>query len=101
MITEPGVVKYIFFRMALKYKKTPLRFDLVYFFTNLGSDNALSLILNVEQYEYTRGSQNDIGVKVTVFVIQSRITFSLFLSLLHQEKNQNVLFLFDFPDTPS
>ena len=29
-----------------------------------GSSMGLSLILNVEQYEYMRGPQNDAGVKV-------------------------------------
>ena len=29
-----------------------------------GSGSALSLILNVEQYEYMRGPQNDAGIKV-------------------------------------
>ena len=29
-----------------------------------GSGAALSLILNVEQYEYMRGPQNDAGIKV-------------------------------------
>ena len=29
-----------------------------------GSTSGLSLILNVEQYEYMRGPQNDAGVKV-------------------------------------
>ena len=31
-----------------------------------GSTNGLSLILNVEQYEYMRGPQSDAGVKVSI-----------------------------------
>ena len=31
----------------------------------LGSKNGLSLILNVEQYEYMKGPQTDAGVKVS------------------------------------
>ena len=33
-----------------------------------GSSSGLSLILNVEQYEYMRGPQNDAGVKVIIFL---------------------------------
>ena len=32
--------------------------------TYVGSTTGLGLILNVEQYEYMRGPQNDAGVKV-------------------------------------
>ena len=35
----------------------------------LGSSVGLSLILNVEQYEYMRGPQNDAGVKVKYKII--------------------------------
>ena len=31
-----------------------------------GATNGLSLILNVEQYEYMRGPQTDAGVKVSI-----------------------------------
>ena len=34
------------------------------FYLILGSTTGLGLILNVEQYEYMRGPQNDAGVKV-------------------------------------
>ena len=37
---------------------------------NLGLSNGLSLILNVEQYEYMKGPQNDAGVKVSADFIQ-------------------------------
>ena len=30
-----------------------------------GSKSGLSLVLNVEQYEYMRGPQNDAGIKVS------------------------------------
>ena len=43
------------------------------FFCISGSSSGLSLILNVEQYEYMRGPQNDAGVKVNnIFVICTR-----------------------------
>ena len=35
---------------------------------HLDPGNALSLLLNVEQYEYMRGPQNDAGVKVNILV---------------------------------
>ena len=34
-----------------------------------GSSSGLSLILNVEQYEYMRGPQNDAGVKVNSDIV--------------------------------
>ncbi len=37
-------------------------------YSDAGSGSALSLILNMEQYEYMRGPQNDAGVKVRVCV---------------------------------
>ncbi len=32
----------------------------------VGSSNGLSLILNIEQYEYMKGPQTDAGVKVSM-----------------------------------
>ncbi len=35
-------------------------------FLSVGSSNGLSLILNIEQYEYMKGPQTDAGVKVSM-----------------------------------
>ena len=40
--------------------------DKKYLLFYLGSNFALSLTLNVEQYEYMKGPENDAGVKVIV-----------------------------------
>ena len=45
-----------------------------------GSRSGLSLVLNVEQYEYMRGPNNDAGVKVDTILLnmkESKITYGL------------------------
>ena len=39
-----------------------------------GSTSGLSLVLNVEQYEYMRGPQNDAGIKVNNFLYHANKT---------------------------
>ena len=53
----------------------------------LGSRNGLSLILNVEQYEYMRGPQDDAGIKVRENLLGHLRSLSIFKNFFFSLKH--------------
>ena len=63
-LRKPGISSFI-----AETKQIPLL--IMYFTSNfgiVGSSSGLSLIINVEQYEYMTGPQTDAGVKVKIIL---------------------------------